>query len=289
MKNTILPLLLVLLELPVFAQNQEWKQPPRPNEKVIEVYKIGLYAGNIEHSLKYVCCPDTTIHTEKDNRINLGEEELYTIYKTALKKYYEKYNYFSLRDFKYTIKDNISQDDFFKLKKGDVLIDKQCNEIKYFRMGGNGPYGRGYYDHYKVYILSATLVLPDNSNFINDEDLKNAVDNALKRVEVGSILAFGTIDVDDKSEIDGESLKDDLTEIILDKGYKMVAKEHLKRLYDESKKGENDMYNKETVVQGNNFSAVGYFIDIKVTPKTIKLEVLSVGEGEIKGQAKINF
>ena len=70
----------------------------------------------------------------------------------------------------------------------------------------------------------------------------------------------------------------------------MVAKEHLQKLYQEQQDQLNSgLYNPDTTVEGSKFSAVGYFINVKVTETSIRVQVVNVSTGEYEGNATVNF
>ena len=77
--------------------------------------------------------------------------------------------------------------------------------------------------------------------------------------------------------------------MLLDKGYKVVAKEYLERLYEEQQNQQSGIYNDKTTVQENNFSAVGYYINVKVTETSLRVQVINVSTGEYEGNSTVNF
>ena len=77
--------------------------------------------------------------------------------------------------------------------------------------------------------------------------------------------------------------------MLLDKGYKVVAKEFLAKLYEEQKAWESGIYNEDTTGKENNFSAVGYYINVKVTETSLRVQVVNVSTGEYEGTATVNF
>lgn len=121
--------------------------------------------------------------------------------------------------------------------------------------------------------------------------LSKAFDKALMNVREGSRFSIDNVTVsgDITSEINKESVKDNVIDVLLDKGYKVVAKEYLERLYQEQQKQQSGIYNENTVVQENNLSAVGYFINIKITDESLRVQVVNVSTGEYEGNATITF
>ena len=131
---------------------------------------------------------------------------------------------------------------------------------------------------------------PDQ-NAINIEktnnNLSQALNKALRNVREGSRLAIDQVTV--ISNMDRETLKDQLIDALLDKGYKVVAKEYLERLYQEQQDQQSGIFNDRTTVQGDNFSGVGYYINVKVTETSLRVQVVNVSTGEYEGNATVNF
>lgn len=117
--------------------------------------------------------------------------------------------------------------------------------------------------------------------------LSQAINKALRNVREGSRMAIDQVTV--ISSMDKETLKDQLLDVLLDKGYKVVAKEYLERLYEEQQNQQSGIYNDKTTVQENNFSAVGYYINVKVTETSLRVQVINVSTGEYEGNSTVNF
>lgn len=131
-------------------------------------------------------------------------------------------------------------------------------------------------------------------NFVHRVDvyLNKAFDKALMNIREGSRFSIDQVTVkggDIISKINKETLKDNTIDILLDKGYKVVAKEYLERLYQEQQTQQSGIYNENTVVQENNLSAVGYFLNIKITDESLRVQVINVSTGEYEGNATITF
>lgn len=137
-----------------------------------------------------------------------------------------------------------------------------------------------------TYRISATVVIPDPEVEAN-EKLSQSLDKALRNVREGSRLAIDQVSV--KTGMNREDYKDQLIDILLDKGYKVVAKEYLEKLYEEQQAQQSGIYNDKTTVQENNFSAVGYYINVKVTETSLRVQVVNVSTGEYEGNATVNF
>ena len=129
-----------------------------------------------------------------------------------------------------------------------------------------------------------------SGDYIIKTHLNKAFDKALMNVREGSRFSIDNVTIGDiTSEINKESVKDNVIDVLLDKGYKVVAKEYLERLYQEQQVQQSGIYNENTVVQENNLSAVGYFLNIKITDESLRVQVVNVSTGEYEGNATITF
>jgi len=120
-------------------------------------------------------------------------------------------------------------------------------------------------------------------------NLSKAMDKALRSVRDGSRVAIDMVTVSGGVSINREDFKDQVVDALLDKGYKVVAKEYLDKLYEEQQGQQSGIYNERTTVQENNFSAVGYYINVKVTETSLRVQVVNVSTGEYEGNATVNF
>jgi len=127
---------------------------------------------------------------------------------------------------------------------------------------------------------------PENQTF---ENLSKAMDKALRNVREGSRVSIDMVTISGGISINREDLKDQIIDALLDKGYKVVAKEYLEKLYDEQQAQQSGIYNDKTTVPENNFSAVGYYINVKVTETSLRVQVVNVSTGEYEGNATVNF
>lgn len=121
--------------------------------------------------------------------------------------------------------------------------------------------------------------------------LNKAFDKALMNIREGSRFSIDNVTISGNltNDIDKESVKDNVIDVLLDKGYKVVAKEYLERLYQEQQVQQSGIYNENTVVQENNLSAVGYFLNIKITDESLRVQIVNVSTGEYEGNATITF
>lgn len=197
------------------------------------------------------CITSTYSGEINDNLINYSKEQLYERLMTAATdKYAKTYPKFVLRNFKYS-------------------KDKT-----------NVPSGNGYKQYYKV---SASVVIQDIKKMVS-----SAMNKALRDVPDGARIAFDRV-TSSNEEIDRDDLKDQITDMLLDKGYRIVAKEYFAKLYEEQQAQQSGIYNERTTVQENNFSAVGYYLNVKVTETSLRVQVVNVSTGEYEGNATVNF
>ena len=130
-----------------------------------------------------------------------------------------------------------------------------------------------------------------SGDYIIKTHLNKAFDKALMNVREGSRFSIDNVTISGNltNDINKESVKDNVIDVLLDKGYKVVAKEYLERLYQEQQVQQSGIYNENTVVQENNLSAVGYFLNIKITDESLRVQVVNVSTGEYEGNATITF
>lgn len=229
----------------------EWKKPQKSTEIEIGVITTQVFAGQL------VC--DKQGHIQNDKRMTLSDEKVYeSLLEKAKKEYSESYPKFALRNFKSNMEDQTYPGYF-------------------------GSYVDEYYRYYKC---SAIVVIPDPVAEAN-EKLSQAIDKAFRNVRQGSRIAIDQVTV--WSGLNREDYKDQLIDVLLDKGYKVVAKEYLEKLYEEQQAQQSGIYNERTTVQENNFSAVGYYLNVKVTESSVRLQVVNVSTGEYESNATVNF
>jgi hypothetical protein len=147
---------------------------------------------------------------------------------------------------------------------------------------------RGYNIGITYHYYGFFSVVVEDSKLKSNLDLNEAVSKALTKVPNGARMAIDQITV--PYSINSDDFKDQLLDILIDKGYRIVAKEYLQKLYQEQQDQLNSgLYNPDTMVEGSKFSAVGYFINVKVTETSIRVQVVNVSTGEYEGNATVNF
>lgn len=118
--------------------------------------------------------------------------------------------------------------------------------------------------------------------------LFDAVDNATKEIEEGNRFALDKVTITDRS-IDKEKIKGQIVNLLLDKSYKVVAKESLEKLYKEQQGQQSGIYNEETIVESNKFTAVGYYLNVRITEAYVQVQVVNVSTGEFEGNVTENL
>ena len=253
MKKVLLTAVLSLMMcMGVFAQDYDWKKPPKSTEKVIGKVSMEHYGGFVSEY------DGVGGLRRQDCREYLSDNDMYiSLLKKAKDEYGKTHPKLSLRNFSSSYKDT-----------KEVINDR--------------------YRHYnRKYYSSAIVVIPDATTGTN-EQLPEIAFKALRHVPEGSRLAIDQVIV--TREMDEENIKDQLLDLLLDKGYRVVAKEYLQKLYNEQQDQLNSgLYNPDTTVEGSKFSAVGYFINVKVTESSIRVQVVNVSTGEYEGNATVNF
>ena len=150
------------------------------------------------------------------------------------------------------------------LKEGDVKV--------------NGDGSVSHYYTYTVVELPSPVV----------QKLIGAINKATREIDEGNRFALDKLTITD-GQTDKEKTKGQIVDLLLGKGYKVVAKESLEKLYNEQQGQQSGIYNESTTVKPDNFSAVGYYINVKVTETSLRVQVVNVSTGEYEGNATVNF
>lgn len=210
-----------------------------------------------------------------------------------------------------------AQKDYFNSPKADEKV-LGVVKVEYMVSGSNKIYNGSPYWWYKELLEKAKRTFPNKSvdirsmkpdyklsddNFLGPVEgivvdlkdpeilakkaLSKAIDKALQNVRDGSRIAIDQIRVESGSN--KEDLKDQVVEIVLDKGFKVVAKEYLERLYKEQQDQQSGIYDDRTTVKENNFSAVGYYLNVKQMETSVRVQVVNVSTGEYEGNITIKI
>jgi len=269
-KKILLTILVIVLAAPaMFAQTYEWKKPPKPTERVLGTVECSdLPAGFIINY--YSDCITSQGHGSStiDKQKKYSDEQQYRWLKEyAESLYINDYPSFDLRNF--MLKTERQEETTYEK-------DKLCAKVTYLK-----------------YILTATVVVPNNKMHANiskieeDDDLTKALCKALQDIREGSRIAIDQVRV--LSGMDKNEYKDQIVEILIDKGYKVVAKEYLEKLYDEQQAQQSGIYNSKTTVKENNFSAVGYYLNVRLTETSLRVQVINVSTGEYDANVTIKL
>ena len=249
------------------AQIYEWQMSPTPNEEYVGMVTSEEYAGGRFYTTDGGLFSENG-QTSINHQFTKTDEELYEILlKKARAIYGSQYSYYtiSLRNFKASISE----------KRYDMPDAHQYR-----------------YDRY--YKISAAVVVPANTKSTNstsdmedEDDLTRALDKALQDIREGSRIAIDQVKV--PSGTNKDEYKDEVVEILLDKGYKVVAKEYLEKLYEEQQAQQSGIYNDRTTVKNDNFSAVGYYLNVRLTDTSLRVQIINVSTGEYDANVTIKF
>lgn len=239
-----------------YAQTYEWQKPPKQGEKELELVLDTVYAGSYDYY------SSSEWGTDRDTRENHSVEALYNhLYKKLKTRIGETHPDFVIRQFKY----NSKEIETYSFKYNDSDYHKTRT---------------------KNYYSSAIVVILDAPKPV-ENPLSKALDKALGEVREGSRIAIDQIRV--PTGTDKEDYKDEVVEVLLDKGFKVVAKEYLEKLYAEQQDQQSGVYNDKTTVKDNNFSAVGYYLNVKLTETALRVQVINVSPGEYEGNVTIKL
>lgn len=150
------------------------------------------------------------------------------------------------------------------LKEGDVKV--------------NGDGSVSHYYTYTVVELPSPVV----------QKLIEAIGKATREIDEGNRFALDKLTITD-GQTDKEKTKGQIVDYLMGKGYKVIAKEHLEKLYKEQQGQQSGIYNEETTVEGNNFTAVGYYISARITEEYVQVQVVNVSTGEFEGNVTMNL
>jgi hypothetical protein len=150
------------------------------------------------------------------------------------------------------------------LKEGDVKV--------------NGDGSVSHYYTYTVVELPSPVV----------QKLIEAINKATREIDEGNRFALDKLTITD-GQTDKEKTKGQIVDLLLGKGYKVVAKESLEKLYNEQQGQQSGIYNPDTTVEGNNFTAVGYYISVRITEEYVQVQVVNVSTGEFEGNVTESF
>lgn len=120
------------------------------------------------------------------------------------------------------------------------------------------------------------------------QKMYEAIGKATREINEGNRFAIDQFSVTD-GQTDKEKAKALAVDYLISKGYKVIAKEKLQKLYKEQQGQQSGIYNEETTVKSNNFSATGYYITVRITDEYVQVQVVNVSTGEYVGNVIENF
>ena len=252
------------------AQIYEWQKPVQSNEQYIGYVSCEVSAGYIRYIKDGSSATFMNGQRTSDSRTTKAEGELYReLYNTARSQYGSVYPNFSIRTFSSSMHERKAN------------LDDDANQW---------GYDRYYLVQGQVVIPRPPVIVNNNDSRVEDDeesDLSKALDKALQDIREGSRIAIDQVKV--PSGENKEEYKDEVVEILLDKGYKVVAKEYLEKLYEEQQAQQSGIYNDRTTVKGDNFSAVGYYLNVSLTETSLRVQIINVSTGEYDANVTIKF
>lgn len=142
----------------------------------------------------------------------------------------------------------------------------------------NGDGSVSYYYTYSV------VELPS----IESQKMYVAIGRATREIEEGNCFALDKINVINDN-IDKEKMKGQIIDYLIGRGFKVVAKEYLEKLFKEQKDQQSGIYKEESRTEMGNFSAAGYFINVRITEEYVQAQVINVTTGEFVGNVIENL
>ena len=116
----------------------------------------------------------------------------------------------------------------------------------------------------------------------------SVVYKATREIDEGNRFALDRLNILD-DQTDRQLAKSNIVDYLIGRGYKVVAKEYLQKLKDEIDGQGSGLYNPSTTVKPKNFSAVGYFLSVRVDYSYVQVEVVNVSTGEYEGNVTVNL
>lgn len=120
------------------------------------------------------------------------------------------------------------------------------------------------------------------------QKLYHAIDKATKDIEEGNRFALDKVTITDRS-IDKEKIKGQVVDMLLERNYKVVAKDMLERLSKEQQTQQNGSSDEENANERNKFTSVGYYVIVRVTEEYVQVQVVNVSSGEFEGNVTENL
>ncbi len=167
------------------------------------------------------------------------------------------------------------------LREAQQAFPKKSVGIRNLAQGKLNVNSDGSVSCYYTYTI---VELPD----IFVQKLLEATKKATGEIEEGNRFAIDKITVADE-QTDKEFIRSKVVDFLISKGYKVLAKEKLQKLYKEQQDQQSGIYNSETTTESGNFTAVGYYISVRITEEYIQVQVVNVSTGEYEGNVTVNM
>lgn len=176
-------------------------------------------------------------------------------------------------------------------KTGDPFLDGYNSTKMLFRYIHNAT-GQVYAEKWvedpqPVIIPISKSPQPKKEKMSESTAIEKAINKAMEPISSGTRVAINTILTGDGLKRD--QIKDIILDALLESNYKVVAKEYLEKLKEEIEEQQSGEYNSRTTVKTDNFSAVGYFIDVKIKNNVARVYLINVSTGEYASTANQGF
>lgn len=167
------------------------------------------------------------------------------------------------------------------LREAQQAFPKKSVGIRNLTKGDVKVNGDGSVSHYYTYTV---VELPSAV----EQKMYDAIGKATRGIDEGCSFAIDQFSVTD-GKTDKEKAKGQAVDCLINKGYKVLAKEKLQRLYKEQQDQQSGIYNQENALETNGFSTVGYFISVRITEEYVQVQVVDVATGEYVGNVTESF
>ena len=167
------------------------------------------------------------------------------------------------------------------LREAKQTYPKKEIGIRNLTQGGvsvNGDGSVSYHYTYTVVELPGVVV----------QKVYEAIGKATRGIDEGSRFSIDKVSIAE-GLADKEKTNGQIVDYLISKGYKVLAKEKLQKLYKEQQDQRSGIYNDETVAEMGKFSAVGYFVSVRITEEYVQVQVVNVSTGEYVGNVTENF
>jgi hypothetical protein len=120
-----------------------------------------------------------------------------------------------------------------------------------------------------------------------EQAFANAMNRALMNVNEGARVSLGQVQV--PTSLNSSAVRDFFVDMLLEKGFRVVARAQLERLLEEQDLQHGGGFNERTIARADNLTAVGFFLDVRVTDNSVRVRAINVSTGEYVGNATVEF